>query len=92
MLGHLGRCWGTEVGTGHLWARDGQLGCMGGTCGAALGLMGAAGGQGALGRLRADTRTARTDTGTAPSPPSHAQRLLQVCNFTTVPKPGTEVN
>lgn len=28
----------------------------------------------------------------SPSSPNHAQRLLRVCNFTTVPKRGTEVN
>lgn len=87
----MGRCWGTEVGTGHLWARDGQLGSMGGTRGAALGLVGAEA-VGVPGEGSGWTHGQRDRHGrcSLPSPPSAA--LLQVCNFTTVPKPGTAVN
>lgn len=39
-----------------------------------------------------DRHTAENGHGHAASSPNHAQRLLRVCNFTTVPKRGTEVN
>lgn len=39
-----------------------------------------------------DGRTGENGHGHAASSPDHAQRLLRVCNFTTVPKRGTEVN
>lgn len=76
-----------------------------GPVGAAVGLVGAAPGpqeccsrSGRLGKAQGKQQAGQThrqprmDTSTAPSSPNHAQRLLQVCNFTTVPKRGTEVN
>lgn len=79
----------------HLW---GPVGAAVGPVGAAPGLYECCSWSGCLGKAQGmqqagqTHRQPRMGTSTSPSSPSHAQRLLQVCNFTTVPKRGTEVN